>query len=495
MKNYLPIVILIVFACSCKKEIQLTDRQTGGGIHDTGATGVAANGPVTSADFKGVNWADPRDNFADDALVLSGLTAGDNHGAVTSKATKILKDFQDAGANTVRLPINPSTALTNWWFSYKGAIDKASERGMKVLLGYWEGASSKDGRVDDPASFWQMWDTVVTTYQNNPNIYFEVFNEPHGYTAADLETLYASFLDRYPNISRERIVLDGVGYATDVNSVGNDSRFSNCLLSFHFYTWFSNGSQITADWERTIRGLWYPTRTIVTEFGVPMTNGKAYLSAPGNDREVTYLQGMTNAIHDLGLGGIYWPGLREGDSYAMFSFDGKDLTVNNPSGLARLQYAWNDTVLTQPYGTFNTGTYYKVINKNSNKSLDVNGGSTSDGGNIIQWDYWGGNNQQWSLSASSNSGYFSITNHNSNKVLDVNEQATNAGAGIVQWSYSGGASQQWQVVDQGFGYYKIINRNSGLALDVNGQSKANGGNIIQWYYNSGNNQVWQIATP
>jgi hypothetical protein len=339
-----------------------------------------------------------------------------------------------------------------------------------------------------------MWDSVIATYQNNPNIYFEVFNEPHGYSTADLKTLYTNFLDRYPNLSRDRIVLDGAGYATDVNNIGSDSRFSNCLLSFHFYTWFANNSQITADWERAVRGLWYPARTIITEFGVPMTNGKAYLSAPGTDREVTYLQGMTNVMHDLGIGAIYWPGLRDGDSYSMFTFNGKSLTVNNPSGLIRLQYAWDDTIIEQPYGTFTAETIYKIINKNSNKSLDVNNGSTADGGNIIQWDYWGGTNQQWSLN-SLGSGYYSIINRNSNKALDVNGGSTNAGAGIIQWSYWGGANQQWHVIDQGFNYYKVINKNSGLSLDVNGGSTANGGNIIQWYDNSANNQIWQIVTP
>ena len=41
---------------------------------------------------------------------------------------------------------------------------------------------------------------------------------------------------------------------------------------------------------------------------------------------------------------------------------------------------------------------YKLLNVNSGKALDVNGGSTANGAKIIQWDYLGANNQQWLIS-------------------------------------------------------------------------------------------------
>lgn len=36
-------------------------------------------------------------------------------------------------------------------------------------------------------------------------------------------------------------------------------------------------------------------------------------------------------------------------------------------------------------------------NVNSGKLFDVNGGSTADGGDVIQWTWIGGNNQRWTL--------------------------------------------------------------------------------------------------
>ncbi len=451
--------------------------------------------PATSAmstDFKGLNWADERDNFADDDLVLSGTTAADDAVAVAAKANTILSAFKSAGANTVRLPVNPSTAEGNRWQTYKAAIDKALDLDMKVVLAYWEGATSKDGLVDNTYSFWRMWDSVTTAYSANGNVYFEVMNEPHGYNLTDLNSLYASFLSHYPSMPKARIVLDGAGYSTDVNGVGSDSRFDSCLLSFHFYSWFDNGKQTAADWEQSIRAISDPARTIVTEFGVPMTGDKDYIEAPGTDREVSYLQGMTNGMHDLDMGGIDLPGLRTNDSYGMFAFSGSALTASNASGLSRLRYAWGEETIVQPLASFATSASYKIINRNSSKSLDVNNSALDDGASIIQWDYWGGTNQQWQLGIAEN-GWVSITNLHSGKALETSNASPDAGNPVVQGTLTGNSHQQWQVVDIGFGFYTILNKLSNLSLDINGGSTDNGGSAIQWYRNGGANQQWQIT--
>ena len=41
--------------------------------------------------------------------------------------------------------------------------------------------------------------------------------------------------------------------------------------------------------------------------------------------------------------------------------------------------------------------YVRLISRNSGKALEVQGASTADGANIVQYDDWGGNNQQWQL--------------------------------------------------------------------------------------------------
>src|SRR5437868_15266889 len=91
------------------------------------------NIPVAHAatnQFRGVNWADPRDNYANDPVVPSGLLTSDNYATTYAKASAILKGFAtNLSANTVRLPINPYTVNGSFWNSYTGAIDAATHMG------------------------------------------------------------------------------------------------------------------------------------------------------------------------------------------------------------------------------------------------------------------------------------------------------------------------------------------------------------------------------
>lgn len=483
--KHLCYVIPMLALAACTKNV----KETAPGVE---AGKVADISITATSSFKGLNWADPADNFKDGWVVPSGLSSSDNYATTKSKSGNIIQAFEQRGANTVRLPVNPLTVSQSWWAAYTAAIDTAAGKGFNVVLAYWEGASSRDGLVDDTTAFWNMWQTVVTKYGSNSKVYFEVFNEPHGYSLANLNNLYANWLIRHPSVARGRILLDGAGYAQNVNGVGADSRFSTCLLSYHNYTWFDADRTTTGDWESAINGISYPDRTIVTEFGIPMTNGKNYLGGAGADREIAYFQGITNGVRNRGMGSIYWPGLRNGDTYSLLTLSGAALTTNNASGLLRLQWGWNSTSISQPAGNFNSASWYRISGRQSGKSLDVNGQSVANGGGIVQWDYWGGNNQQWKITDLGN-GYYSIINRNSNKTLDVNGQSTTQGAGIVQWDYWGGNNQQWQIIDIGFGYYEILNRNSGQSLDVNGQSTANGAGMIQWPWGGGRNQQWQIV--
>lgn len=139
-----------------------------------------------------------------------------------------------------------------------------------------------------------------------------------------------------------------------------------------------------------------------------------------------------------------------------------------------------------------SGHVYELVNRNSGKALDVNGGSTADGGDVIQWTWSNGNNQKWRIDNLGN-GYYTLTNVNSGKLLDVIGGSTADGGNVIQWSSTGGTNQQWQIIDNGGGYYRLINRNSGKALDVNGGSTADGGDVIQWTWSSGNNQQWTLV--
>ncbi|WP_345328668.1 RICIN domain-containing protein [Mucilaginibacter defluvii] len=484
-KTLMSLGLLALLWSGCSKEKQ-ADVKSPDTTSDTQTLAVGA------ASIAGVNWADGRDNFVDGWVIPSGLEAGDNYTTVSDKANAILTGFQTnmPGVNTVRLPINPPSVLESWWGSYTGAIDRALNKNMKVILACWEAASSRDGMIDNTTQFWDMWQTVVAKYQGNANVYFEVFNEPHGYTQAQLTTIYAEWLTRYPNVPRNRILLGGTGYSENVTGIGADSRFTNCLLSLHNYAFWA--TRTLSGWESDWRSRFgsYASRTVVTEYGAAMTTGKNYTGTVGSDNEIAYIVGSTNVFRADGIASVYWPGLRDGDSYSIQTRGGSGtnitLTTTNASGLARIRYGWGEG------STFNSSAYYRINNRNSGKALDVNGGSTANGANIIQWPWNGGNNQQWQV-IDNGGGYYRIINRNSGKALEVNGGSTTNGAGITQSTWSGANSQQWQVVANDGGYYRIINRNSGQALDVNGGSTADGANVIQWPWNSGNNQQWQIV--
>src|SRR3954447_19905280 len=295
----------------------------------------------TSA-FRGVNWADPRDNYAADAVVPSGLSVQDDYRATYRKASGIVREFRhELRANTVRLPINPSSVGSAWWRSYSGAIDASVNQGFKVILSYWEANNAKDGRVDDPQAFAAMWDTVVRTYRWNPHVYFEPMNEPFGYSLDEWVALTSSWLSRHRDVPRHRVVISGTGYNDNVTGVGAVRALQGTLLSLHFYGYWASDTTEAA-WKANLEPRIgdYGWRTIIDEAGAPMTIGLNYGNHEGNVY-TAYFGALTETARARDMGIVYWPGLRTGDAYSMTTqlADG-DLQVNSASGLAQLQWGW-----------------------------------------------------------------------------------------------------------------------------------------------------------
>lgn len=303
---------------------------------------------VGASDFQGVNWADPRDNFVDGWIVPSGIDAKGDTADVAKRSRKILAQFRRLlGANTVRLGINPPTVLDGtWWPKYKMIVAEAVALDMKVILGCWEGASNKDGKIDNPAEFDRMWDRVVEDLKDNDKVYFEIFNEPHGYSDARWRDLAAAWIERevkkIANNNRGRILVSGSGYNQSLTGIASDARFDGCLLSFHVYPWLAGRCKTVAGWRKEIEtriGAANFGRTIVTEWGAPMKNRPQdfYTTPPlDGNRERAYLNGVSDAIQEGNMGSIYWPGLRDSDPFSLTEREGGsfDLKITNESGKA-----------------------------------------------------------------------------------------------------------------------------------------------------------------
>jgi hypothetical protein len=452
-----------------------------------GSLVTAGSNPAhaSTGQLRGINWADTRDNFVNGVLYVSGLGSSDTYSSAGMVANQVVGQlYSITGANTVRMPINEPT-VSNYWETYTGAIDTALSKG-NVILAYW---AHSGGKPTDMTAFYQMWDKVVAKYGGNPNTYFEVINEPYGYSATDLDNMYNTWLGRYAGVPRSRVILDGAGLATNVPAVGNDSRLNGTLLAVHDYTMFvgSPYDDETA-WANHLASSigGYASRTIATEWGAPMSPGSKYdiqwntvdYSIPSGSFWADYVRGISSELRTLGMGSVYWPGLRDGDWYSMTrkSGSGADtrLSLVNPSGLTRLQYAWG-------IGS-GGGTYVKI--RNAATGMEIDGmGSSGNGSNAGQSGDSGSENQQWVVE--NDGDYVRIKNRATGLYLDGMGRTTNGGA-VGQYADSGSTNQQWSVVTDA-NNVRIKNRATGMYIDGMGTS-----NLAQYGDSNSTNQQWKI---
>jgi len=293
--------------------------------------------------FKGVNWADTRDNYNTGWVIPDGLSSSDTYSQVYTVANDTIEAFKsDLGANTVRLPINIPSVSQSWWSSYRAATDAALADGMKVILSYWT-QSSSTGTITDMSGWTSMWSTVVSDYGSNSNVYFEPMNEPFGYSASQWESIASTWLSDFSSVPRSRVIISGTGYNDNVTGVGADSALAGTLLSLHFYpTWASYTDE--ADWTSDLTGRIgsYTGRTIIDEFGAPMTTGIDYLTDHNSQLNQAYLAAVTDTARSDSMGSVDWAGLKGGDSFSMTERSGTGLTVNDESGLEQVQWGWGD---------------------------------------------------------------------------------------------------------------------------------------------------------
>jgi hypothetical protein len=140
------------------------------------------------------------------------------------------------------------------------------------------------------------------------------------------------------------------------------------------------------------------------------------------------------------------------------------------------------------------GSFFRLTARHSGKAADVFNSSTANGGDVVQWAWNGGTNQQWQF-VDAGGGYFRVINRNSGKCLDVNGASQADGADIIQWTCGSGTNQQWRMQDVGGGYIQLIARHSNKCMDVFNASGADNADIVQWTCNSQTNQHWQRSSP
>jgi hypothetical protein len=454
-----------------------------------------------TSQFRGVNWADQRDNFQTGNLYVSGLSSSDNYSSAAAVADRVVGQFvSKLGANSVRMPINETTVNGSYWNTYTGAIDKALTYG-KVVLCWW---SPTRGVPVSMTDWWNMWSKVVNKYGSNSNCYFEIINEPNMYNATDLCNLYNEWVNnRFNNIPKDRIILDGTYLAQGVSDVGRDSRLSNCLLAVHEYTMFvGNPYTSEAQWQSHFQSYVgnYANRTVCTEWGYPNSpgskNGVYYdyidynANSGGSNYFYYYTRGISKQLRSWGMGSFYWPGLRDGDWYSMTNRSGSGANINlsipNASGLYWLQYAWGEGLATNLPTTQVPDSYVKI--RNASTGLYIDGmGRTSNGADCGLYSSSSSSNQQWNIINIGD--YVMIQNRATGLYIDGMGRTSNGNI-CGQWSNSNSNNQQW-VQESSGGNIKFKNRATGLYLDGMGYN-SNGSNLCQWSSSTSENQLWII---
>jgi alpha-galactosidase len=310
---------------------------------------VIANGGTGPASFRCVNWAVNGDNFQPVPLRLSGILSRDPiaYDVFRSRATAVLNGFTDLlKANSVRIPINePTVSTESYWAAYKAIIDVGVAKGMKVVVAFW----AKDTGIGKPAdvnAWYAMWTTVVSAYNDNPNVYFDIHNEPHGYSSQEWIQQVKDWMARFPQVSKSRIIVAGTGWDDNVANVAG--IFPDMLLEVHDYSF--NGNHSTSAWGSELIGrLGIGTsRTIVGEWGTGVRNNVDFASGVDADNGKAFMAGFSDAIHDHQMGSCWWPGLWAApgmtSSWSLLNMDGTEdafsYSIQNQSALDRIWHSW-----------------------------------------------------------------------------------------------------------------------------------------------------------
>jgi Protein of unknown function (DUF3011)/Ricin-type beta-trefoil lectin domain len=132
-----------------------------------------------------------------------------------------------------------------------------------------------------------------------------------------------------------------------------------------------------------------------------------------------------------------------------------------------------------------------IMNRHSDKALDVTEQGMQDGANIQQWRYADQANQDWDV-IDLGANEVAIISRHSGRALTVQGGKDNNGANIIQRGWNDNPQQRWRLEQTGGDYYRIVSVDNGKCLDVTEQGKQDGANVQLWAYANQANQQWRL---
>ena len=329
---------------------------------------------------RGGNWAtsggDPYNMVYPDGITSSTTTT-----QAAAVAHTIAGDYNSIGLNFVRISVDPAT-VSGGWAVVQAYVNQLVADGMYVDI-CCSYIDQSTGVMPNESTWESMWKTVDGVYSGNTNVYYEPINEPWGYSATSLESIYTTFLG-FINKSQGHIILGGTRYEDHVTAIGADSSFNNCLLAVHDYPFWEPYTSDSA-WSTDLYDRVYPYqgRTIMTEMGAVTTSGLDYLD-PSSNSNICFVQGMCNqCVSWGGMGTVWFPTHQAaGNNKEMFTALGGELS--DGTLIPELQYGWGwHTVYHDFYGR---GYYDYVMYQPSAFNWWIKDSANGGGGtNTFQW--------------------------------------------------------------------------------------------------------------
>ncbi|MEO0471371.1 MAG: RICIN domain-containing protein [Bacteroidota bacterium] len=238
---------------------------------------------------------------------------------------------------------------------------------------------------------------------------------------------------------------------------------------------------------------------ILTHPGIPCVFWDHFFDWPGLQQPITDLIAVRkdNGIHS---GSVLDIKVANWDVYGAV-IDNKVAVKIGPAPWSPPGSGWTLRTSGNDYAVWDKGStppptgiangVYKLEAMHSGKVADVQYASNSNGTNVHQWAYGGGNNQRWTIT-DLGGGQYSIRAKHSGKAMEAAGFGTANGTNVQQWTWANANSQKWELIDVGGGYYNIKNVHNGKCLDVSGVSTANGANLHLWSCGNGDNQKWKL---
>ena len=168
-------------------------------------------------------------------------------------------------------------------------------------------------------------------------------------------------------------------------------------------------------------------------------------------------------------------------------------TVNINQNASNIQLGYNDNrdntkFKLTPVNMIENGPFEIETRISNNRVLDIDRGSYDNGANVQIWQPQNKNQERFTFESIASDEVI-IRNYNSGKVLTVEDNGN-----VVQYDYYNGENQHWKVIERGENYYSFKCKSNNRCLDIDNASTANGTNVKTWDDNGNAAQQFRIVS-